>query len=264
MTTRTVPISAQAQDRRQNVTFWRWTGVWALAVVVLAWAQFPLYTFFGGTTPRAYDGAALAQSFHATSTVVFTRILLDLGLYVALMVFAARFAQLVRTARAGLEWLAMLIFGSAAVWIGVTLVANGLEGGAALDTLGGNADPSAVRALVDGYLLIYNGSIAFAITALFVGAVGYATFVTGMLPRWTGWLAYVATALCVISVPVIYAGPLNYSGFWNPGGWGPAIIANFPPVLWFLVVGIVMVGKAKATAPSSVNAVTEIARPQVN
>jgi hypothetical protein len=69
-------------------------------------------------------------------------------------------------------------------------VANGLEGGAALDTLGGTADPSAIRALTEGYLLIYNGSIAFVITGLFMGAAGYATFATRVLPRWTGWLAY--------------------------------------------------------------------------
>jgi hypothetical protein len=116
--------------------------------------------------------------------------------------------------------LGMLISGSAAVWIGVTLVANGLEGGAALDTLGGTADASAVRALVEGYLLVYYGSIAFAIKAVFVAAAGYATFVTEILPPWTGWLACAATAVCVFSVPVVFAGPLDYSGFLNPGGWG--------------------------------------------
>lgn len=104
-----------------------------------------------------------------------------------------------------------------------------------------------MRALVEGYLLTYNGSIAFAITALFVGTAGYATFVSGILPRWTGRLAYAATALCVISVPVVFAGPLDYSGFWNPGGWGPAVIANFPPLIWFLVVGVVMARKPKST-----------------
>lgn len=76
------------------------------------------------------------------------------------------------------------------MWTGVTLVADGLEGGTTLDTLGGNPDPSAVRALVEGTLLICNGSTAFVMTVLFVGAAGYATFATGVLPRWTGWLAY--------------------------------------------------------------------------
>jgi hypothetical protein len=47
------------------------------------------------------------------------------------------------------------------------LVANGLEGGAVLDTLRGDADPSVVRALTMSYLLIYNGSIAFAISCGF-------------------------------------------------------------------------------------------------
>jgi len=244
MATYRVHTDQQAQDRRANVTFRRRTGVFGLAVVALSWAQFPLYSMTG--VPPAYNGTALAESFHASSTIVFIRILLDLGLYVALMVFAARFAHLVMNARPGLEWLGMLTFGSAAVWIGVTLVANGLEGGAALDTLGGSPDASAVRALVEGYLLTYNGSIAFAITALFIGAAGYATFVTGILPRWTGWLAYAATALCVVSVPVVFAGPLDYNGFWNPGGWGPAIIANFPPLIWFLAVGVVMLRKPGA------------------
>jgi hypothetical protein len=76
------------------------------------------------------------------------------------------------------------------VWLGVTLVADGLEGGAVLDTLRGGADPSVVRALVQGTILIYNGSIAFAITGLFLGAAGWATFDSGVLPRWTGWIAF--------------------------------------------------------------------------
>jgi hypothetical protein len=38
----------------------------------------------------------------------------------------------------------------------------------------------------------------------------------------------------------MYAGPLGYSGFYNAGGWGLAVVAN-SPLIWFLVVGIVMV-----------------------
>jgi hypothetical protein len=75
------------------------------------------------------------------------------------------------------------------VWIAITLVADGLERGAVLDTLGGQTDASAVRALIEGTLLIYNGSIAFAIAAMFLGAAGHATFATGVPPRWTGWLS---------------------------------------------------------------------------
>jgi hypothetical protein len=125
-----------------------------------------------------------------------------------------------------------------AVWIGVSLVANGMEGGAALDTLSGHADPSAVRALVDGYLLIYNGSIAFVITALLLAAAGYAALATGVLPRWSGWLAYTGVALCLACVPAIYGGAVDTHGLYNPGGWLPIIVANFPPAAWFLAAAI--------------------------
>lgn len=84
------------------------------------------------------------------------------------MVFAAGFRHLVQHARPESEWLGTLTFGAAAVWLAVTLVADGLMGGAVLDTLRGDADASAVRALVMGTVLIYNGSIAFAITGLFL------------------------------------------------------------------------------------------------
>jgi hypothetical protein len=38
-------------------------------------------------------------------------------------------------------------------------------------------------------VLIYNGSIAFAITGLFLAAAAWATFDSGVLPRWTAWIA---------------------------------------------------------------------------
>lgn len=175
---------------------------------------------------------------------MFTRILFDLGIYVALMLFGAGFRHLIRQARAECEWVGTLVFGAAAVWVGVTLVADSLEGAAALDAVSGSADPSVVRALVEGTILIYNGSIAFGITGLFLGAAGYATFSSGVLPRWTGWLAYAGAVLCAACIPAIYGGPLSFSGY-NAGAVGPAIIANFPPLIWLLVVGVVMIKRGR-------------------
>jgi hypothetical protein len=43
-----------------------------------------------------YDSRALAEDMFRLHDVVFTRILLDMGLYVAEMVFAAGFAELIR------------------------------------------------------------------------------------------------------------------------------------------------------------------------
>jgi hypothetical protein len=213
-----------------DISVCRMTGWFGLASVVLWLSQFPLY-MQGAPSISVYDGASMAQNLFNIRNIVFTRILLDLGLYAAMMVFAAGFSHLIRRARPEYEWVGTLVFGAAAVWLGVTLVGNGLEGGAALDTPGGKADPSVVRALTMGYLLIYNSSIAFAITALFLGAAGYAISITGILPRWTGWIAYIGVVLCLASIPAMFGGPVDPTRFYNAGGWGPAIMANFPPAI---------------------------------
>jgi hypothetical protein len=127
-----------------------------------------------------------------------TRILLGLVLYVTLMIFAVGLRELVRRASPAHEWLGTPSFGAMAVWVGVTLVANGLEG-AALDARGGHGDLA--RALTMGYLLIYSSSIAFAMTAFYMGTAAYATLATGILPRWTGLPAWVSVVLCVLAIP---------------------------------------------------------------
>lgn len=222
----------------------RITGACGLICAGLSWAQFPLW--LAGSPPSVYDGGAFARHLFSIHHVAFLRILMDQGIYVSMMVFAAGFRHLVRRARPESEWLGTLTFGAAVVWLAVTLVADGLEGAAVLDTLRGQADPSAVRALVQGTILIYNGSIAFAVTGLFLAAAGWATFDSGVLPRWTGWLAFVAAALCAIAVPAMFGGPVDYSGFYNAGGWGPAIVANFPPLIWFLAAGALLIRKRGA------------------
>jgi hypothetical protein len=80
MKVRTTP---QIQDERAtgsaSASFWRWTGVFGLAVVALTWAQFPLWTV--GTQPPAYNGTAFAKHLFDIKTVALTRILMDLGIY---------------------------------------------------------------------------------------------------------------------------------------------------------------------------------------
>ncbi len=206
----------------------RVTGMFGVACVLLSWAQFPLWVI--GGAPPFYDSEALARHLYDTRTTAFIRILMDQGIYVSLMIFAAGFRHLVRRARPESDWLGLLALVSAVVWLAVTLAADGLMGGAVLATLQGTSDVSAALPLVFGTLLIYNGSIAFAITGLFMAAAGWATLDSGVLPRWTGWIAWISAVLCALSIPAMFAGPADASGFYNPGGWGPAIIANFPPV----------------------------------
>jgi hypothetical protein len=220
----------------------RVTGLAALASVALWLAIFPLY-LQGDPAVSLYDGAAIARDLHRLQNIVLTRILLGLLLYVTLMVFAAGFGELIRRANPVYAWLGVLSFGAMTVWVAVTLVANGLEGGAALDAQGGHGDPSVARALTMGYLLIYNSSIAFVVTAFYMGTVAVATFATRMLPRWTVWLAWTSVALCALATPTLYFGPADPAGFYNAAGWGAALIANFPPLLWFLAAGVTLVRK---------------------
>lgn len=68
-----------------------------------------------------------------------------------------------------------------------------------------------------GTMLIYNGSIAFAITGLFLVSAAWATLDSGVLPRWTGWLAHLAAALCLISMPAMFTGPIDGKGSTTQG-----------------------------------------------
>lgn len=230
----------------------RMTGIFALASVVLWLAIFPLY-MAGDPSVSLYDGDAIVRDFVRMQKIVLTRVLLGLALYVTLMIFAVGFREVIRKSNAAYEWVGTLAVMTMSVWVGVTLVANGLEGGIALDTLNSNGDPSVARALTMGYLLIYNGSIAFVMTGFFLAVAGYATFTTHILPQWTGWIAYAGTLLCVISIPAMYVGRADPSGFYNAGGWGAAIIANFPPLLWFLVAGLLLVRKQGAVGTKKVS-----------
>jgi hypothetical protein len=145
---------------------------------------------------------------------------------------------LIRQARSDYEWIGTLAFGAALALSTVTLVAASLEGGQALDTVNGLADPSAIRALGDGYILIYQ-SIGCILLALFSAAAGYATMGTGVLPRWTGWIAYVASILNLVAVPIgLSIAPIAVLTV--------AAIADFPLQIWLLIVSIVLIRKPEA------------------
>lgn len=222
----------------------RWTGVFGLATVAFWLVQFPLYMV--GPAPSVYDGEAYAEYLKSIHTIAFTRILFDQGVYVCMMVFTAGLRHLIRQARPDYEWLGTLLFGAAAVWLAVTLVADGLAGAAALDAISTRPDPSVTRALILGTMLIYNGSTAFVMTALYLSAAGLATLGTRVLPTWTGWLALIGAALCLGAVPTMFAGAVDYARLYNVGGFLPALIANFPPAAWFVAVSVLLLRRRQA------------------
>lgn len=231
-----------------DIKVYHWTGAFGLVGVLLFLCEFVLW-ILPGAGPPMNEWVAHSQYLANTRVIVLTRILLDMGLYISLIVFFAGFRHLIQRTRSEYEWVATLVFGAGLVWWAVTLVADSLEGAAALDSLGGTADPSVVRALIMGTLLIYNGSIAFAVTALFMASAGYAILATGALPKWTGWVACASAILCLVAIPSMYVGVIDTEGFYNIGGWGPAIAANVPPLIWFFIASISMIRKRENISP---------------
>jgi hypothetical protein len=96
-----------------DLKVFRWTGAFGLATVVFWLSQFPLYMV--GNAPSVYDGVATSQHLKSISTIAFTRILLDQGVYVSMLVFVAGFRHLILRARRDYEWVGTLLFGSATV-----------------------------------------------------------------------------------------------------------------------------------------------------
>jgi hypothetical protein len=81
-----------------DLKMYRFFGWCGLALVILALAQFPLY-MQGDASVSIYNGAALGRDLARIHNVVFARILLNIGVYVTAMVFAAGFSHLIRRAR---------------------------------------------------------------------------------------------------------------------------------------------------------------------
>lgn len=220
---------------------WRLTGVFGLVLVALGWAMYPLY-WVPGPAPQFQDTARFIDYWASNSNLVLARVLLDIVFCACLLVFASGFRHLIRQARSDYEWVGTLAFGALLVLSTVTLVGASLEGGAALDTAAGPADPTAIRALSEGYILIYQ-SIGCILIALFSAAAGYATLGTGVLPRWTGWIAYASAILNLVAVPIGLSSAPAALLAW-------AVISAFPLPIWLLIVSILMIRSREATAPT--------------
>ena len=239
---RRAPAIRKANVHMNDLKVYHWTGWCGLIGVVLFAVELPLWVL-PGSPPPINDAVGHSQFLASIRVIALARVLLDMGMYICLMVFFAGFRYLIVKTRSEYEWVGTLALVAGAVWWAVSLVADGLEGGAILDTVGGKTDPAVVRALVEGTLLIYNGSIAFAVTGLFMAVAGFAILATNALPRWIGWLAWTSVVCCVAAIPSMYANIVDHTGFYNVAGWGPALIANVPPLIWFLASSLSLIRK---------------------
>ncbi len=175
-----------------------------------------------------------------TNTFILIRTALtDPLIMVGLLVFLAGFCHLIRQSRQEYEWIAMLIFGVGLIVIAIELVGDGLEAGAALDTWV-KADPTAVRGLNEGSFPMY-GAIGLIMSALLLASAGYASLGSGVLHKWTGWLAYGAAVISLAAAPSILGGT-NITGFYTASGYAP-FIGQAVMLVWFLAASVSMIVK---------------------
>lgn len=226
----------------------RWVGISALVVaaflVVEAVAKLTI-----GPRPRLDDSDALVAYVQGASTQIIVVILADTFLMAALIVFLGAFRQLVARAHPDLDWIGAVMFGAGLVFISVTLVGDALDAGTALDVWDLEPDPSAIRALIEGHTLMF-GSTGAVLLALVSGTAAYLTIASGVVPRWTGVLAGV-TALSNLAWAPIAFGGTEPGSFLAAGGWGNALFAIFPWLVWVVCVGLTAVrGARPGTHPS--------------
>lgn len=217
----------------------RWVGVSAL-VVAAALVVEVVAKLTMGIRPELDQDEALVAYIERTAPATITVILADTVLMTFLIVFLGSFRQLVVERRPGLDWIASVMFGAGLVFVAVTLVGDAMDGGTALDVSGGlEPDPSSIRALIEGHALMF-GSVGAVLLALVSGTAAYLTFLTGAVPRWTGVLAGVTAASNLVWAPAAFGGtsPENFAA---AGGFGNALMAIFPWLVWVFCVGVVTV-----------------------
>ena len=237
----------------------RWAGGFGLAAVVVFLLATPLY-FIGPAQPAgSTDGGSLADFLTKTSAQIITRTTIaDPIIISCFLVFLAGLRHLIGQARPDYEWLATLVFGLGVALSTLQLVADGLQGGAALDA-SSRAEPSVVRGLFEASYVFY-GAIGLIVAAFMLASAGFAILATGALPRWIGWLALGGAVVNLIAAPSIYGGT-DYTAFYSASGW-ITYIAQLTWVAWFAIASVAMIlGREPGTVRAASTA-DRTARPE--
>ena len=200
-----------------------------------------------GIRPALDDDAGLIDFMERTNRSSLVVVLIDCVLMTTLVLYLACLRRILSEGRPDVSWLADLVFGTGLVFVAVTLVGDSMEAGIALDAVGGGSDPSVMRALTEGHILMF-GSAGSLLTILLVEIAARIIRITGVLPPWTANFAHVVAALNLLAEPTLFAST-NSGSLLAPGGAGVAFFAVFPFLLWFTAVGITAQRMGTATEP---------------
>jgi hypothetical protein len=234
-----VSLDRRWQVGRPTPNIGVWTGFAAIGVAVLTITEFAIRQITVGPRPALGDADALVAFNERTATGTLGVILTDTILMAVILVFLSGFRQLILQTRRDVQWIADLGFSAGIAYVVVTLVGDGLEGGAALDASAGGGTSDVVVALTVGHALFF-GSIGCVLTAVVSFAFGYITLISGALPRWTGWVAVAVAIPNLVFVGTAFGGTDDTS-FRAAGGWGSVALGTFPWLVWIVAVGIVVI-----------------------
>lgn len=236
-----------------DLRIYRWTGISALAAILVFFIEFPMY-FVRGPFPTMKEAYKLSDWAARNATNIMTCVLMDLVILGFLIIFLAGLRHLVRQSDPRQEWLGTLFFGFGVVYVTLTLIADSLQAATVVDALAVPPDPIIIRGMLESMYLMY-GSVALFLMALFMTLAGYAGVASRALPRWSGWLSYVCAAACMAFVPSMFVAKADPTGFYNPAGWGAGgVAASFPLAAWMITVGVLMIRKHDPNATPKIAA----------
>jgi hypothetical protein len=200
----------------------RWTGIIGIGIFALTMVEIPLYFVYSGPPPARN---------------VLTRIFINLFVLMGVIAWAVGFQSLIVQARPDYEWLGTLCLAIGLAHVVVTFVADSIQAGSVLGQKE-RLDPTLVGSGAEGALTIY-GPISRLLEAAFLASAGSALLVTGILPVWTGGLAYAVGTFNLALVPTLFS-RTEPAYFYSINGWGIPVAGGLFMV-WILVVSIVLV-----------------------
>jgi hypothetical protein len=223
-----------------DFNWWRWGAYAGLVFVALNVLAF-IAGFSGGAPPSLADTSkfanALASHFGSDVAAAWFG---NLSL-VVFVPFLVSVRQVIRAARGDWEWSAGVVFGAGISWLLMRFIHNALLAAAAVDTTV-KSEPVAIRALFEaGAVIGFTFLSLFA--ALFIVTTSYVVLQSGVLPRWTAWVGYVAAALNFLASFLIFSGGNPFGG---PIAYGSLFLGLLPVLVWAVCISIAMLGTSQA------------------
>lgn len=222
----------------------RWTGVLGLASVVVQLLGF-VFGLAGGSPPDINDATKVltyGKTAHFGATTALLLFLIGLTLFIG---FIAGVRAIAVGAAADHEWLATATFGAGLAIAAMFFVGLGLGLGGLAIAVSKHADAAQVRLLAELTGLI-GGAPTLVPLAFFLGAAGSLGATTRILPRWLALVAWIGSALVLISAFSAYAGS-DPAAFWSANGY-VTVLAILPLYVWTLGASVVFLRQKEAVA----------------